>query len=504
MKKLTITVITWLVILVLFRCNPSDNFAIKLTSISPDTKVSHMPSFTLTATGSNFDPDSIIVFNGTEKQTTFESSTELACQIHPNDIVLGSSGNHEHMISGTMKDKTVPVLVRSRLTGAGDSNRLYFTIRDNYTFNESIRIFDDSSLSSGPRISVDSAGNIDVVWTNIVYNPGAPAKTQIYFSRSINDGLNWSQPVNISNPLEFSGSPAFALDSSGNINVVWNDRTPGNLDIYFNRSTDGGETWSQAVNISNTPGVSQSPVIAVDYAGNIDVTWFDEIDFNYDIYFIRSTDDGLTWSQVVSISNHLEYSSRPDIAVDIAGNIYVAWSASSPHGFDIYFSRASVDSLSWSQPVNISNTLDSSMSPAIVVDSAGNPSVVWYDLIYMGKINKSIIRFSHSTDSGTTWSQPVNLSDKMDINYSDDIAVDSAGNINVIWSDDSLGQLYLNFRRSIDNGATWSQVVSVSNNIRTPLWPAMALDGAGNIDVVWVDIFPGNEDDDIFFASSTR
>ena len=344
MKKLTITVITWLVILVLFRCNPSDNFAIKLTSISPDTKVSHMPSFTLTATGSNFDPDSIIVFNGTEKQTTFVSSTELTCQIHPNDIVLGSSGNHEHMISGTMKDKTVPVLVRSRLTGAGDSNRLYFTIRDNYTFNESIRIFDDSSLSSGPRISVDSAGNINVVWTNIVYNPGAPAKTQIYFSRSINDGLNWSQPVNISNPLEYSGSPAFALDSSGNINVVWNDRTPGNLDIYFNRSTDGGETWSQAVN----------------------------------------------------------------------------------------------------------------------------------------------------------------LSDKMDINYSDDIAVDSAGNINVIWSDDSLGQLFLNFRRSTDNGATWSQVVSVSNDIRAPLWSAMALDAAGNIDVVWADIFPGNEDDDIFFASSTR
>jgi len=45
---------------------------------------------------------------------------------------------------------------------------------------------------------------------------------------------------------------------------------------------------------------------------------------------------------VVSISNHLEYSSHPDIAVDSAGNIYAAWSASSPHGFDIYFSRASV------------------------------------------------------------------------------------------------------------------------------------------------------------------
>jgi hypothetical protein len=279
MKKLTIIALIFLVILVLFRCNPSDNFTIKLTSISPDTKVSHMPSFILTAIGSNFDSDSIIVFNGTEKQTSFVSAAELTCQIDPNDIVLSLSGNQGPLISGAMQDKTVSVLVRSRLAGAGESNVLYFTIRHNHTFNESIRIFNDSSFSSSPHISVDSAGNINVVWTNIVYNPGAPDRTEIYFSRSIDDGLNWSQPVNISYPLEYSGSPAIAMDSSGNINVVWNDRTPGNLDIFFSRSTDGGETWSQAVNISNTPGVSQSPVIAGDCAGNIDVTWFDETNF---------------------------------------------------------------------------------------------------------------------------------------------------------------------------------------------------------------------------------
>jgi len=155
-----------------------------------------------------------------------------------------------------MKDKTVPVLVRSRLTGAGDSNRLYFTIRDNYTFNESIRIFDDSSFQV-VLVSQLTAQGTSMSFGQILYIIRCPVKTQIYFSRSINDGLNWSQPVNISNPLEYSGSPAFALDSSGNINVVWNDRTPGNLDIYFSGSTDGGETWSQAVNIS-IPGGSQA------------------------------------------------------------------------------------------------------------------------------------------------------------------------------------------------------------------------------------------------------
>jgi hypothetical protein len=402
-----------------------------------------------------------------------------------------------------MQDETVPVLVRSLLPGGGDSNILYFTIRDNHTFNKSVKIFDDPSSSDSPDIAVDSAGNINVVWRDLVYNPGTPHIIEIFFSRSIDDGLTWSQPVNISNPSVYSTSPAIALDSVGNIDVVWADRTPGNDDIYFSRSTNGGETWSQAVNISNTPGVSQSPVIAVDYAGNIDVTWFDETSRNYDIYFSRSTDDGLTWNQVVNISNHLEYSSSPDIAVDSAGNIYAAWSASTLYD-DIYFSRASVDSLSWSQPVNISHTFDTSFYPAIAVDSAGNPNVVWYDMIYMGKINKSIVRFSHSADNGTTWSQQVNLSDKMEIHYFADIVVDSVGNINVVWSDDSLGHLFVYFRRSIDDGVTWSQAASVSHHLSIPLYPAMALDSAGNINVVWADTIPNNEDFDIYFASSTR
>jgi hypothetical protein len=504
MKKLVIIAFIFLVILALFKCNPlGDNFFVKLTSISPDAKVSHMPSFTLTVSGSNFDSSSLIVFNGTEKETTFVSAAELTCRIDPDDIVL-ASGKHGPLISGTKQDKTVPVLVRTQLTGEGDSNVLYFTIRENHTFNESIKIYDASWSSTSPQISVDSTGNINVVWTNIVYNPGAPNRTEIYFSRSINDGLNWSQPVNISNPLEHSASPAIAVDSLENNNVVWTDNTQGNYDIYFSRSSDGSETWSQAVNISNSPGVSHRPDIAVDHAGNIDVTWFDETSSIYNIYFSRSTDDGLNWSQPVIISNNLEYTASPDITVDSAGNIYVAWSATSYYGLDIYFSRASVDSLSWSQPVNISHNLNTSVYPAIEVDSAGNPNVVWYDMIGMGKFSKNIVCFSHSADNGTTWSQPVNLSDKMEIHYYADIAVDSVGNINVIWSDDSGDSLYIFYRRSIDNGATWSQVVNVSHDVGAPLYPAMALDSSGNINLVWGDRIPVNEGYDIYFASSIR
>ncbi len=89
MKKLAVIAFSALLILSLYRCNPQDETLTPvLDSISPTSKVSHLPAFTLTVSGSNFNTGSIIVFNGTEKSTGYISSTELACRVDPNEITL--------------------------------------------------------------------------------------------------------------------------------------------------------------------------------------------------------------------------------------------------------------------------------------------------------------------------------------------------------------------------------------------------------------------------------
>jgi len=41
-----------------------------------------------------------------------------------------------------------------------------------------------------------------------------------------------------------SGLPVIAADSGGSLNVVWVDNTPGNSEIFFKKSTDGGAAWT--------------------------------------------------------------------------------------------------------------------------------------------------------------------------------------------------------------------------------------------------------------------
>jgi len=82
-----------------------------------------------------------------------------------------------------------------------------------------------------------------------------------------------------------SGGPAIATDPSGNIHVVWSDKTPGNSEIYYKRSTDGGSTWQSTKRLTWNSGDSRRPVVATDSGGNIHVVWEDDSPGNLEIYY---------------------------------------------------------------------------------------------------------------------------------------------------------------------------------------------------------------------------
>jgi outer membrane protein assembly factor BamB len=85
---------------------------VKLTALSPASATASGPAFTLTATGSAFTPQSLVQWNGSARNTTYVSSTELTAQITAADIA--TAGN-------------VPVTVNDPANGV--SNAINFTIQ---------------------------------------------------------------------------------------------------------------------------------------------------------------------------------------------------------------------------------------------------------------------------------------------------------------------------------------------------------------------------------------
>src|SRR5712672_3345151 len=137
--------------------------------------------------------------------------------------------------------------------------------------------------------------------------------------------------------------------------------------------------------------------------------------------------------------------------------------------------------LPFSAAKNVSNNTDFSMTPQAAVDAAGNINVVWED----DTANNSNILFGRSTDGGLTFStQP--LSNTVGYSHSPRICVDSKGAINVVWVDDTTGKPVVYFSRSIDGGASFSAPPTMLSSVAAySASPQVGVDGSGNVSVVW-------------------
>src|SRR5260370_16389413 len=166
-------------------------------------------------------------------------------------------------------------------------------------------------------MSVDTSGNINAVWEDDTAN-----NVKLRIRRGKDGGVTFSTPTNVSKSSGFSFSPRIAVDTNGGVNVVWVDNTPGHQTIFFSRSTDGGVTFSTPVNISNDPSDSANPQIAVDATGNISVVWENDT-INLGVFYAHSTDGVVSFSSPLPLTTNTSGSFGPQLAADTTRHICV-------------------------------------------------------------------------------------------------------------------------------------------------------------------------------------
>jgi hypothetical protein len=362
------------------------------------------------------------------------------------------------------------------------------------TFSAPINLSHSRLFPFGPRINVDSSDGINVVW-----NDNSPGNLDIFFARSTDGGLTFSSPVNVSHDASASGNPQVAADSTGNIFVVW-ENDSGVLGILFSRSVDGGVTFSSPAMISTNTTGSVSSQMAVGPNGNVYLAWEDDFASGSDISFSRSLDHGQTFSPPASLPHGVGNSTGVQLNVDAAGNVNAVWSNDSPGNSDIFFSRSTNGGLNFSAPANISKTLGFSSNALLATDASGNIHVIWTDNV--PPATATDIFYARSSNGGTSFSSPINISNNSGFSADPSLAVDSLGNVNVVWDDTALGNQEILFSRSTDSGATFSAVQNLSQNSGASSVPTISADKNGSLNVAWQDDTPGFTQ--IFFSRYTN
>jgi len=225
--------------------------------------------------------------------------------------------------------------------------------------------------SSGPLLAIEGSLNVDLVWIE----GSQSANLDVFFSKSMDSGANFSSPASISDGERDAHCPVIAAPGEGKIYVAYK----GGQDIYFVRWSSSTSSFTPPVNISSYPLSSTSPgcpEMAVSSNGVIYILW----EYNNGIWFTKSSDGGYSFTSPKDLSLPNGRSSSPKMAV-AGSHVNVIWVEEDEGDGDIYLRVSRDNGKTFSLPKNLSNTWTPSRNPAIATDGWRYIYVVWEESI---------------------------------------------------------------------------------------------------------------------------
>jgi hypothetical protein len=291
-----------------------------------------------------------------------------------------------------------------------------------------------------------------------------------------------------------------AMNSAGNIVIIWNDWRNGPPDIYAQRYSPSGTAIGPNFKVNDDTGTAyqDNPSVAMDGSGNFVITWSDWRYGSYpiyaDIYAQRFDSSGTALGPNFQVNDDTGNITHyyPAVAMDVAGNFIICWEDNRSY-LDIYAQRynSSGAAIGSNSKVN-DNNLALCLNPSIAIDGTGRFVVSWIDHrngnpdIYAQRFNSSGTaigsNFKVCDDTGNAWpAYPA-------------VAMDSVGKFVITWED------YRNSYYPYDNGDIYAQRynssgVTLGSNFRVnsdtgtafQYNPAIAMDKAGRTVIAWED-----------------
>jgi hypothetical protein len=223
-----------------------------------------------------------------------------------------------------------------------------------------------------------------------------------------------------------------------------------------------------------------------------------------DILFARSTDGGRTFSEPLNLSHDIAGSGKGRLTKDHwhngslalaqgpEGHLYAAWTE---YEGTLWCSRSTDHGGTFAPPVMVAGRggQDPARGPSLAVGAQGTVYLAWT----VGEKAAADIHVSQSLDHGRSFMEPTIAHHSGGHADALKIAVDKAGTVHLVYAENPQGPLdhyHIAYLRMRQGEARFAPPVTISRphakRVESVSFPALAIGGKDHLFVLW-EIFPG-------------
>ena len=299
------------------------------------------------------------------------------------------------------------------------------TYSESIVFNSSIILSNTSLDSINPQFSV-SENTIYAVWISNL----DPKNSEILFKKVDNNSKSFPDVINISNTTGISNLVKLS-SIENNVYITWEDKQADKWQLLFSKSDNNGIKFGTITNLSSDTGNVHLHDLSSS-GNNVFVLWAANENIsssNKEIFFRKSNDSGDSFSDVLNLSNDNDDSLDPHMVINQNGSIiYIVWTKCDTKHDDPTCSIAFTQSLdqgntftasriinnSNMNPPHLLNNLTvneriNSINPTVFTSLDGNQVYVLWEQSTFGKGDSELFLTS-SNAYGNSFNSTINVS----------------------------------------------------------------------------------------------
>jgi hypothetical protein len=300
--------------------------------------------------------------------------------------------------------------------------------------------------------------------------------------------MYWSTPYRLSTieNVYQSGKHAATADPYGFVHTFWVERLPSTNAYIIQYARFNGEGWTSPIDIylSNNPIDRLSTTVGWD--GTLHLMWTEGGNYRLNpIHHMHApAHEALSvrrWSKPhnTEIQAHLLH-----LQVDLTGSLHLVYSQFFGSNAGLYYVRSEDEGLTWSIPSRLDPDTPPNSGPDSLqfqIDEKEILHLSWFYL--MADVGGDWIRYMNSLDKGESWSSPLTVDRDTDrsgrLSMAGPIMAAGGGNVHIVWAGGNLH--YRNHRYSIDRGLSWSSPTRIFGNLNGQAGDSLVTDETGKV-----------------------